>query len=567
MQFSLKKYITEKYLTEKLQSDTLVNDILNDKGGMFIYYKMDYPGTLYYKAKQYYKELKSIIENTFQYYNTKVKDDIYYKGDGIISDDDKRALHKKYMELYNQYIKCASKLFTKPDPQLLPSIAFSDVTYGYFERYRMDLFNLTDEHFEKYTLQEIKKDKSIKDKVSDAIKHNLCFWFDEQGKILVASCNNTLKLFAIDNNNPLVTAEIGRRQYSDKGMNKDEIENAVKQDNLTVNTLTMPLNDGTELKFPTIARLSFIGDKKELVGIDFVDKFLYLHEHMGKTKLKAVGSITSKASNLQKLTGWGATINDYVIIYYPEQVHKDFNNSIISTYTSTNGKHYTLPDSTLKSYNDYKTEWGFNKRKNDQREAFDKQQQRIYKWVKDLFGKYKPYANGDQNRYFKYGVKLSEYDYNDLYGDDEYCNKIAENNVKRYKALIAKNRSMIGISNFNEDLKKILPQLQAYTKTGNVLCTEIKKVIRADKDKFKSLMTLYGLYSKVLQSSLIKYGNIQVEIATFKKEYTNSSKMNNYQVSQLKQTRDKIKEQIDNLLNICDEISQIETKINETLNN
>jgi len=51
MQFSLKKYITEKYLTEKLQSDILVNDILNDKGGMFIYYKMYYPGTMYYKAK------------------------------------------------------------------------------------------------------------------------------------------------------------------------------------------------------------------------------------------------------------------------------------------------------------------------------------------------------------------------------------------------------------------------------------------------------------------------------------------------------------------------------------
>jgi len=39
----------------------------------------------------------------------------------------------------------------------------------------------------------------------------------------------------------------------------------------------MPLNDGTELKFPTIARMSFIGDKRDLVGIDFVDKYLYLN--------------------------------------------------------------------------------------------------------------------------------------------------------------------------------------------------------------------------------------------------------------------------------------------------
>lgn len=565
MQFSLKKYITEKYLTEKLQSDTLVNDILNDKGGMFIYYKMDYPGTMYYKAKQCYKELKSIIENTFNSWDNKVKNDIYYKDEGIVSDDDKRALHKKYMELFNQYINYTSKLFIKPDPQLIPSVAFSDPTCGYFTKYRMDLFNLTDEHFEKYTLQEIKKDKSLKEKVTKASKDNLCFWFNEEGEILVVSCNNTLKLFAIDNDNPLVTQENGKRWYSNISLTKDEIENAVKQNNLIVNTLTMSLNDGTELKFPTIARMSFIGDKRDLIGIDFIDKYLYLRQNNGRMKLKTVGAVTSKASNLSKCTGWGSSLNDYVIIYYPEEVYKDFNGSIVSTYRSTNDKHYTLPDSTVKSYNDYKTEYSFNKRKNDQREAYNHMQ--TYKWVKDLFGKYKPYANGDQNRYFNYGVKLSDYDYNDLYGDDEYCNKIAENNIKRYKALIAKNRSMIGVSNFNEDLKKILPQLQAYTQTGKVLCTEIKKVIKTDRDKFKELMALYGLYSKVLQSSLMSYGGIQVDIAKFKKEYSNTKEMMSYKIRELKNTRDNIKSQIDDLSKICDEIYQIETKINETLNN
>lgn len=565
MQFSLKKYITEKYLTEKLQSDILVNDILNDKGGMFIYYKMDYSGTLYYKAKQCYKELKNIIGATFKMWDNKVKDDIYYNGDGIVSDDDKRALHKRYMQLFNDYIKYTSKLFIKPDPQLMPSIAFSDVRYGYFERYKMDLFNLTDEHFEKYTLQEIKKDKQLKEKVNDAVKNNLCFWFDESGKILVASCNNALKLFAIDNDNKLVTPEVGKRWESWDSFTKEEIENAVKPDNLIVNTLTMPLTNGTELEFPTIARMSFSGDKRDLVGIDFVDKYLNLHEHKSKTKLKTVGAITSKASNLSKFTGWGSSLNDYVIIYYPEDVHKDFSGSIVSTYRAGNDKHYTLPDSTVKGYNDYKIDMGFNKRKNDQREAFNNRQ--TYKWIKDLFGKYKPYANGDQNEYFKYGVKLSDYDYNDLYGDDSYCNRIAKNNIARYKALIAKNRSMIGISNFNEDLKKILPQLQAYTKTGQVLCTEIKKVIRTDRDKFKNLMTLYGIYSKVLQSSLISYGKIQVNIATFKKEYSNTGEMSSFAVKQLKGTRDNIKSQIVDLSKICDEISQIETKINETLNN
>lgn len=575
MQFSLKKYITEKYLTEKLQSDTLVNDILNDKGGMFTYYKMSYSGTMYYKVKCCYKELKGIIENTFNSWNSTVKDNLYYKGDSIISDDDKRALHKKYMDLFNKYINYTSKLFIKPDPQLIPSIAFSDSAYGYFSPYKMDLFNLTDEHFEKYTLQDIKKDKQLKEKVLNDIKHKLCFWFNDEGKILTVSYGNVMKIFSIDNDNPLVTTENGKRWWlpGNGALSIDEINDAVKQDNLIVNTLTMPLNDGTELKFPTIARMSFSGDKRDLCGIDFVKKYLDLQEplNVGRTKLQSLGTVTSKACKLNKFTGWGNSVNDYVIIYYPEDVHRDYDGKVVSTYKTVYNNHYKLPDNSdsIKGYNEYKQDKRFNLHKKIRHDDFVKSQERIYKWVKDLFGKYKPYANGDQNRFFKYGVKLSDYDYETLYGDDEYCNEVAQKNILRYKALIAKNRSMIGISNFNDDLKKILPQLQAYTKTGTVLSTEIKKVFRTDRDKFKNLMTLYGVYSKILQQSLSQYGQIQVSICTFKKEYMNNKEMNtnNSIVRRCKEDKERIQNQISNLTQICDEISSIETKINKTLNN
>ena len=99
--------------------------------------------------------------------------------------------------------------------------------------------------------------------------------------------------------------------------------------------------------------------------------------------------------------------------------------NVKSTYLARNGEHRVLPKSSDKSYNDMKAGKEFSEKKKKRKEDFDEQQESVYKWVKDLFGKYQPYAGGKNSKMFEFGKKLSEYDYESLYGNDGYCNKIA----------------------------------------------------------------------------------------------------------------------------------------------
>ena len=47
MNFSLKQYIKGKLLKESLNSDILINEIINDTGGFFRYYKAPYNNSMY----------------------------------------------------------------------------------------------------------------------------------------------------------------------------------------------------------------------------------------------------------------------------------------------------------------------------------------------------------------------------------------------------------------------------------------------------------------------------------------------------------------------------------------
>ena len=230
-----------------------------------------------------------------------------------------------------------------------------------------------------------------------------------------------------------------------------------------------------------------------------------------------------------------------------------------------------MDDSNLKGYNEFK----FDTEKIRQRKLdFEEQQRKIYKWTKDILGKYHPYAGGKSSELFAFGRKLESYDYEKLYGTDDYCNKIARANILRYKKLIAQNRSKIGISNFNKELKEILPQLQAFTQTGKVLCNEIKNIYRNDVIKFKSLMMLYGVYSKLLNNMLQQYGNIQIAISSFKDTYANnkdeaymSTWAKEQKLKRCQEDSNQIKIRIRNIKELCNELSSMEQKINETLNN
>ena len=569
MQFSLKKYITEKYLTERLQSDTVIHDILNDKGKMFTYYKQPYPGTMYKKALDQFEILNDIISNTFPIYSTEAYDSYSYQHESIKTDEQKKALHSKYMQILELYKDYTSKLFIKPDPQVLSSVILSNAD-GTFPMHKLDLFNLTDENFKKYTVSDLKKNKDLKQYINEYA----IFWFNSEGKILVVSVYGRMVLFAIDNEN--ITFEDGRiwQSFQTNKLTPEIIEDACRKDNLIVNNLTQTLKDGTVLTYPTVGRLSRGGDKRELCGIGFVKNFLDLSKYINaygnfKKKLQKVGANPySKSSKLNKFTGWGNSNDDYFIVYIPESGHKDYDGNVIST--KDNGKR-KMDDSNLKGYNEFK----FDTEKTRQRKLdFEEQQRKIYKWTKDILGKYHPYAGGKSSELFAFGRKLESYDYEKLYGTDDYCNKIARANILRYKKLIAQNRSKIGISNFNKELKEILPQLQAFTQTGKVLCNEIKNIYRNDVIKFKSLMMLYGVYSKLLNNMLQQYGNIQIAISSFKDTYANNKEdaymstwAKEQKLKRCQEDSNQIKIRIRNIKELCNELSSMEQKINETLNN
>ena len=66
MQFNFKNYITEKYLNEAIQSDIFINKLLNDKGGLFKFYKYPY--------SKYFNNIDNIYKNILN-----LSKEIFYK--------------------------------------------------------------------------------------------------------------------------------------------------------------------------------------------------------------------------------------------------------------------------------------------------------------------------------------------------------------------------------------------------------------------------------------------------------------------------------------------------------
>mgnify|MGYP003518118704 FL=1 len=99
--------------------------------------------------------------------------------------------------------------------------------------HKLDLFNLTDENFKKYTVSDLKKNKDLKQYINEYA----IFWFNSEGKILVVSVYGRMVLFAIDNEN--ITFEDGRiwQSFQAHKLTPEIIEDACRKDNLIVNNL------------------------------------------------------------------------------------------------------------------------------------------------------------------------------------------------------------------------------------------------------------------------------------------------------------------------------------------
>lgn len=569
MQFDFKKYITEKYLTERLQSDILIHELLNDKDGMFTYYKLPYPGTIYKKALTCYNTLNNWITSAFLRWDNTFKSGGFSIGITNIDTDEKvKKFHKIYMDKVEEYKGLTSKLFIKPDPQILSSLisGVSKYNTGKFELARRDIYNITDEFFTRYTWQQLKTDKQLYSDVQNKINNCLAFWMRD-GRILCVSRANQIILYNITLNNSYVT-ELNGKRFSEN-MTKETIEDAVRKDNLIVNTLKCTLSDGTELEWPTVSRQSYVGDRQDLCGIDFVKEFLDINKCIDYKSLKfyQVGKFISHSSSLAKATSWGDKEDDYVIIYEPDGFYKDEKGNIKSTYIY-NGERITYSKDNTDSYNDMKSNMAFSDRKKNRRVEYEKKENSVYKWVKDLFGTYQPYANGKNSKMFEFGLKLSEYDYNSLYGDDGYCNKIALQNIKRYKLIISQCHAITGISEFADKLNVILQEIKSFGIEGKGLCIKLKTLLLTDNEKYKELTFLYGTYMAMLNQMLSKFGKVHASFSLFKKQYQTikkSDKSNEFTHKEIDRDRERIQKALEDLQVNCEEMIKLKDKIKTTM--
>lgn len=569
MQFDFKKYITEKYLTERLQSDILIHELLNDKDGMFTYYKLPYPGTIYKKALTCYNLLKRWITSAFVTWDNTFKSGGFSIGITNIDTDEKvKKFHKIYMDKVEEYKDLTSKLFIKPDPQILSSLisGVSKYNTGKFELARRDIYNITDEFFTRYTWQQLKTDKQLYSDVQNKINNCLAFWMRD-GRILCVSRANQIILYNITLNNSYVT-ELNGKRFSGN-MTKETIEDAVRKDNLIVNTLKCTLSDGTELEWPTVSRQSYVGDRQDLCGIDFVKEFLDINKCIYYKSLKfyQVGKFISHSSSLAKATSWGDKEDDYVIIYEPDGFYKDEKGNIKSTYIY-NGERVTYSKDNTDSYNDMKSNMAFSDRKKNRRVEYEKKENSVYKWVKDLFGTYQPYANGKNSKMFEFGLKLSEYDYDSLYGDDGYCNKIALQNIKRYKLIISQCHAITGISEFADKLNVISQEIKSFGIEGKGLCIKLKTLLLTDNEKYKELTFLYGTYMAMLNQMLSKFGKVHASFSLFKKQYQTikkSDKSNEFTHKEIDRDRERIQKALEDLQVNCEEMIKLKDKIKTTM--
>jgi hypothetical protein len=333
------------------------------------------------------------------------------------------------MSLYNEYIKRITTIFDKPDPIIFSTILTKDHKYNtFYKSNHVDLFNLSDDMFIKYSLNDLKNNKSLKQEIDKFINNNLVFYITNiDKKIQACSCEGYIILYALDN--PMYKNYFTNNVY-------DYLDKHVTKDNVVINTINYKLSDGEELTLPLVKSYSSLNNNKPIAGVEYISKMLDLNNIYYLPEKEKVGKINSKASHLCKNTSWGNDLNDYIIIYTP---NKSFVDKTTGEYKSTinNGNKilYHL-DGEKYGYNDIVSNKSLVNRKNQQYKDFLEQEDRTYKWVKDLLGKYKPYAGGKQNKLWDYCNKLKDYDYETLYGDDEYNNKLVKKTHDRYMLLV-----------------------------------------------------------------------------------------------------------------------------------
>lgn len=541
MIFNLTKYIKERYLNESLQSSLFYDIIKNDKGGMFYIYK--FMDNRYTKIQDIYYILKRILQifspytrPTFPFTETtevnltnlKLFNDI-----SIDSIEKLKKLHKKYIELFNYIIDNLSTIFNKPVPSLLNKFISND---------NIDFYNITDDQIQIYKLKDIKGNKQLKSDIEYDIKYdyNIVIYRTSDNIIQAISKADTIEFIS-----PIMN-----------GYKLDELRESYTKENLLklVKNYPIYLDNGEQLQFPIFDRYS----RNPIYKLEHI-----FNEKRGTYSSGKVGAFYSKASNLQKITDWGTNLDDEIIILnFTKPYYKGENSSKIS-YTDYTGKEYDQNmTKTIGGYNTQKNSKTKSRYKRHKFNDFQTYGQR-YKWLKDILGNTLPYLGGKNNKFFKYGAQLSDYDYERLYETDKYCQQIVLANRQKYKQLAAEIRVTKKINNeFNKLTKNILDELQKLNGLNITLSNNIKKY-KDDKEKFIKLIMLFGSFSKFYNTILSFVASYQKDLKQLNNIMQNKNRSSvPYTIEQLtKSVQDQyisIMEYIESENNIADKINNIE---------
>ena len=568
MQFNFKKYITEKYLTEKIQSDIIINKLMNDKGEMFKFYQNP-NSPAYQKFFKIQDELHKIIKDIFmniprKSYKNENNKIVYINDEFLMDENVLKHMHEKYMKLINDFIKALNNMFIKPDPYLLTAI-ISD-----FNSRDVDLFNITDESFETYYYSDLKKNKTIQQKIYDEINNKVAF-FISNDKIEAVSKDGIILLLPFDNEYLISKDHI----FSNLSVSPyDYIRDKIKRENILDNSIFIELSNKEFLEFPLIENSIKLDGTYDDKIFEFINNKLninarFSHLYPLSDKKTKVGKINSKASTLQKLTNWGNSLDDQIIIYTPSKIYRD--NEHQSTINQGETP-MTYHINNYTGYNEIKHQNLINRRYKQRKDYQDIYKQ-TYKWVKDILGKYKPYAGGKQNEIWSYGKKLTDANYSILYRDDNSNNKIVNDNIARYKVLLNQARSLKEVNIYKEQLKTILGIINTSVINSQNFIQKIKTTYKENKDKFKSLMLLYSVFNKTLSTIIAKYNNIQEKIIDFNNTYNIKNifqAKNSYDTNADLQYRittkmADIKNQVYHLNNFMPQLTNINDKINKIL--
>lgn len=322
MSFSLSTYLNEAFQSKYLDM------ILNEPGGMFKFayvpkYNLHYISNLGTNGQGPSRiragKLDSLVKR-LQKIDKFYSDEFVFSKYGKTTYSKMEKLIEKYKKEFDAVLKSIQTIGKnmKPDATMLMSLFGAS----------SNLYQLTDDMFELYTYDEIKRHRLMKH-LNDYKANNLVFWFGGESRTDGAA--NTLLGVTYDNEIKIANGqsfiEHNGRSYNEFDMFIDKIKNKIEQslDNSKPVSITWYKDDDIQFKFPQTSTiylpfLDYTGVRRVIKQYEHnytygrnVDGMLGVQTSSGKAA--SAGSISSESSNFSRHIGWGKCPDDYFIVY------------------------------------------------------------------------------------------------------------------------------------------------------------------------------------------------------------------------------------------------------------